>query len=300
MHPSADAPTTVGPRDSVDRLLESWAHAAPDLDLSPVAVVARIGRLARVIEQELDATYAEHGLSGADFAALVTLRRLARAGGVSQRRLMRELNLTSGTVSVRVERLLERGWVTTSTDPDDRRNSLVALTDAGLAMFEQVAPAHVATENRLLAALSCEQKGQLVDLLRTLLVSFEGSAGDGQLPRLGLTLAPAHVALELRRAVGLPDHPGLLVREVQRYSPAANAGIRKGDVLVRAGNRELRSIIAFHAAIADSLPEGRLETEAIRGTDEHVAATVVLAPSPDDEPHEQKQLTVNEAGAHTI
>ena len=47
-------------------------------------------------------TFAEHGLNGADFGALVTLRRIDQPGGISQRQLMRELNLSSGTVSVRV------------------------------------------------------------------------------------------------------------------------------------------------------------------------------------------------------
>src|SRR5262245_21955019 len=127
-------PATEGPRDSIDRLLSSWARAAPELDLAPVAVIARIGRLARIASQELESTYAEHGLNGPDFAALVTLRRLARPEGASQRQLMRELDLSSGTVSVRVERLVERGLVTRTTDPSDRRNSLVQLTDAGQAL----------------------------------------------------------------------------------------------------------------------------------------------------------------------
>ena len=105
------------PRDSVDRLLAGWARARPDLDLSPVAVIARLERLRRIIDSELEATFAEHGLNGPDFAALVTLRRLDEPGGVSQRRLMRELNLTSGTVSVRVERLAERGLVTRTRRP---------------------------------------------------------------------------------------------------------------------------------------------------------------------------------------
>ena len=274
----SDSVAAGRPKDSVDRLLESWARAAPDLDLSPVAAVARIGRLARIIEQELQATYAEHGLSGADFAALVTLRRLDRPGGVAQRRLMRELNLTSGTVSVRVERLLARGWVTTSTDPGDRRNTLVQLTEAGLAMFERVTPAHVATENRLLAALNDEQTSELVDLLRILLVSFERSAGDGRFHWLGLTLAPAHTALELRRAVGLPDQLGLMVRDVQGNGPAQEAGLRKGDVLIRAGVWELRSITALHAAIGDALPHGELALTAIRGADTVVTVVVALVP----------------------
>src|ERR1700685_3167051 len=40
-------------------------------------------------------------------------------------------------------------------------------------------------------------------------------------PHLGIAIAPAHVARRLRRAVGLPDADGLLIREVGQKSPGA-------------------------------------------------------------------------------
>jgi serine protease Do len=58
-------------------------------------------------------------------------------------------------------------------------------------------------------------------------------------PRLGVALAPAHVAARLRRAVGLPPRDGLLVRHVEDGSPAARAGLQQGDLLVRADGRDL-------------------------------------------------------------
>src|SRR5207248_10759019 len=51
-------------------------------------------------------------------------------------------------------------------------------------------------------------------------------------PRLGVGLAPAHVARALRRSVGLPERDGLLVRVVEEGSPAATAGLREGDLIV--------------------------------------------------------------------
>lgn len=246
--------------DSVDRLLESWAAVRPDLDLSPVAVVARLGRLRRVIESELETVYAEHGLTGPDFTALVTLRRL---GTVSQTELMRELALTSGTVSVRVERLVARGLASREVEG---RTTRVSLTALGVELFERVTPAHVDAEERLLAALDPREREQLATLLRRLLVSFEGSTGDR--PRLGLVLAPAHVAIAMRRAVGLPPVAGLLVREVEEGGPAEAAGVQVGDVL------PFRSVGALHAATR----RGRtLELDLIRGV-ETVRVAVELAP----------------------
>ena len=62
--------------------------------------------------------------------------------------------------------------------------------------------------------------------------------GRGESPkrrRLGVGLAPSHVARQLRRSVGLPERDGLLVREVEDDSPAAKAGIAEGDLLVAVG-----------------------------------------------------------------
>src|SRR5919199_1769718 len=55
--------------------------------------------------------------------------------------------------------------------------------------------------------------------------------------RLGVALAPPRAARRMRAAVGLPERDGLLVREVADDSPAARAGLQRGDLLVAAGGR---------------------------------------------------------------
>lgn len=281
---SARDPRSDGPSDSVDRLLASWGKARPDLDLTPVAVIARLARLRSMIDAELEATFGEHGLNGPEFTTLVTLRRLDRPEGVPQRRLMRELNLSSGTVSTRVERLAERGLLTRTVDPADRRNSLVALTAHGLALFERVTPAHIATERRLLAGLDPAQRDRLTDLLRTLLVSLEGTSSVPTFPRLGLTLAPAHITMSIRRAAGLPETIGLLVRAVEPATRAEQSGIAIGDVLTGADHHDLRSIASLYAAINHASHTGSLTLHATRGESTPIELTLDLTPRPDDEP----------------
>jgi serine protease Do len=61
-------------------------------------------------------------------------------------------------------------------------------------------------------------------------------------PRLGVALAPPRGARRMRAAVGLPERPGLLVHDVVRDSPAAAAGLQRGDLLVRAADRPLTSM----------------------------------------------------------
>jgi serine protease Do len=88
-------------------------------------------------------------------------------------------------------------------------------------------------------------------------------------PRLGVAVAPPRVARRMRRAVGLPERDGLLVRAVEDGSPAANAGIERGDLLVRAGDRELEGVDALYEAL-DAVPQegGTIDLMIVRGTEE--------------------------------
>ena len=92
--------------------------------------------------------------------------------------------------------------------------------------------------------------------------------GRGESPtrrRLGVGLAPSHVARQLRRAVGLPERDGLLVREVEEDSPAAKAGIAEGDLIVAVGDRAITSADDLFDALAG---EGDLAITIVRGADE--------------------------------
>lgn len=281
----------------MDRLLAGLTRSLPELDHSPVAVVQRLGRVRRIIEAEVEAGFAEFGLNGPDYVALATLRLHEGSGGISQRVLMRELGLTSGTISVRVDRLVEQGLVTRSPDPGDKRNTRVELTVAGRELFDRVTPAHLSIEDRLLAALDPEQREALESILRRLLVSFEGSVPDDEFPRLGMVLAPAHIAVQMRRAVGLPEFTGLLVREVEPGSRAESAGIRTGDVLLRAGDSDLRSIAALHAALGAATEAGALHISLVRGVDAQHDVTLDVGPHIADT---GSAPTSNISGTHLI
>ena len=88
-------------------------------------------------------------------------------------------------------------------------------------------------------------------------------------PRLGVAVAPPRAARRMRRAVGLPERDGLLVRAVEDGSPAAAAGIEPGDLLVGAGDAELSGVDKLYEVL-DALPAtgGALELTVVRGTQE--------------------------------
>jgi DNA-binding MarR family transcriptional regulator len=158
--------------DHVDLVLGQWHAQRPDLDVSPMAVIGRLGRLARLMDVELGKTFARHGLDRASFDVLATLRRSAPPHRLTPTELMRASMVTSGAVTQRLDRLEARGLVARTPNENDGRGVVVALTDAGRELIDQVLPDHLATENRLLSALSAEERTALADTLKQVLESF--------------------------------------------------------------------------------------------------------------------------------
>lgn len=255
--------------DSVDRLLQDWARERPDLDFQPVAVVTRLARLRRHLDAGLQHVFDRYDLTAADFTVIVSLRRAGAPYRLAQAELIAQLGLTSGTMSVRVDRLVSRGVVVRNDHPDDRRIQLIQLTAEGLRLFDEIAPAHLANEDRLLSALTATERDQLARLLRVLLESFEDTAGTAIGP-LGAEIYPGHIARARRAAVGLSDPPGLLVAGPPRPgSPAAAAGLRQGDLITAVDDREVHSRTALARQLASAAPGSPVRVSVLRGEQPH-------------------------------
>ncbi|MBD2897766.1 hypothetical protein amrb99_67300 [Actinomadura sp. RB99] len=165
-------------RDAVDLVLEQWARARPDLDASPMGVLGRLSRVARIAERELKALFSEFGLERGEFDVLATLRRAGADGGMTAGDLARSSMVTSGAVTNRLDRLVAKGHVTRDVDPANRRSVIVALTPAGRDLIDRAVVAHLENERRILAALDRDQWDGLAATLRTLLLSLGDEAGD--------------------------------------------------------------------------------------------------------------------------
>lgn len=105
-----------------------------------------------------------------------------------------------------------------------------------------------AADDALRGSVSAMQTGQRVEPLR-----------------LGVALAPALVAGRLRRAVGLPERDGVLVRAVFEGSPAHRAGIAVGDLLVAAAGRPLTTPDDVFAVLDGLRPGDELSVDVVRG-----------------------------------
>lgn len=104
--------------------------------------------------------------------------------------------------------------------------------------------------------------------------------GRGEAPRrarLGIAIAPPHVARRLRRSVGLPDADGLLVRGVEKDSAAGAAGLERGDLIVAVDGNPVKRLDDIHAALDTEADQ--LELTVVRGTEERRVTVALTEPA---------------------
>ncbi|ADB30279.1 transcriptional regulator, MarR family [Kribbella flavida DSM 17836] len=159
--------------DHVDRIQAAWHTERPDLDVSPQGVIGRLHRIAAHLTAELAVGYAKYGLSEGEFDVLAALRRAGTPYERAPGEIALHTMVTTGAVSKRVDRLEQAGLVRRLRSSTDGRGRMVRLTPAGKRLIDKAFTAHMANEQRLLAALSASESEQLEALLTTWLAALE-------------------------------------------------------------------------------------------------------------------------------
>lgn len=162
--------------DVVDAAIQQWQQVLPDEDPQPMNVIARLLRLALVLSREHRAFLAEEGLQPWEFDMLSTLRRADSEAGLTPDTLVKTMMVTSGAMTHRVDRLVERGLAERVPHHQDRRTYVVRLTACGQQLADAVMPRHFANQRRLLSGVSEEEQQRLVELLRVVQESADSSA----------------------------------------------------------------------------------------------------------------------------
>ncbi len=154
---SSDAPSDTAPSQ----------HARLELDRF---LPYRLSVLSNRVSQDIAGRYhARFGLAITEWRtmAVLAIDPDLSANGVADRTAMDKV-----AVSRAVARLLERGLIEREIHGDDRRRSVLRLTDAGYSVYDEVAPMVLACERRLLSPLDDEERAMLDRLIEKL-----GNAG---------------------------------------------------------------------------------------------------------------------------
>ncbi len=157
--------------DHVDKIIKQWHQERPDLDVEPMEVIGRIKQLSQYLSREMDKTFSVHGLNGARFDVLATIRRSGAPYGLSPGDLMASTMVTSGTMTNRIDQLAKVGLVERTPNPQDARSFIISLTNEGHVLIDRVLNDHVKTQAQLTASLTKKDKKNINLILRKFLIN---------------------------------------------------------------------------------------------------------------------------------
>ena len=160
---SAESAARLDPH--VRLALATW----PQIDPVVEGIVTRIGKAERLLLTEMKASLASVGLTREEFKVLIELH----SGPLTHGALCRELEVSTGAMTNRLDKLEGAGLVSRAKDPSDRRGVLLTLTDAGRTRLDAYIDHGAHRERELLEGLTASDKRRLNALLEKLLDSLQ-------------------------------------------------------------------------------------------------------------------------------
>lgn len=162
--------------DKLDLVVAQWLKEKPHLDTTPMALIGRLLRISKHIEMQITQCHKDFSLTSGEFDVLATLRRAANQSCLTPSELTEALLLTSGAMTNRLDKLVDKGLVSRCHSKEDRRSVTVSLTESGRALIDQAIEVHVSVLNDLTQSLSDKDKDLLNGSLNTWLKQFEVTA----------------------------------------------------------------------------------------------------------------------------
>ncbi|MFJ2031113.1 MarR family winged helix-turn-helix transcriptional regulator [Streptosporangium sp. NPDC087985] len=159
--------------DSVDRHIAHWSRELSDLDPQVEGIVTRMQMLVRLLRRNKESWLASSGFKSWEFEVLHHLVAAGPPYRVPPSLLAEWLDTHPATLTNRLDRLEQTGYITRVHDAGDRRRLLVALTPEGRAVWEERMEEGDRSERVLLGFLDDGERELLDGLLRRLVRGVE-------------------------------------------------------------------------------------------------------------------------------
>jgi len=131
----------------------------------------RLSLLSNTVSSNIATTYQDKfGISMAQWRIMAVL---AEYPDTSADEVCQRTHIEKSVVSRALARLLDRHLLIREFDKDDKRRSILRLSETGLSVYDEVMPMSEAFEKKLLAALSKTEKESLSVLLDKLQAKAE-------------------------------------------------------------------------------------------------------------------------------
>lgn len=123
----------------------------------------RLANLASKMSEEFAPVYQQQ--SGLSIPQWRILFNLAQFGQSNAKALCEQASMDKSTVSRAIKALIDKDYVMSLVNSDDKRASLLKLTDQGMSLYQKLAPAALAWEKSLLEVLSNDEYQTLLNCL---------------------------------------------------------------------------------------------------------------------------------------
>jgi DNA-binding MarR family transcriptional regulator len=167
-----DAADDTEELDDLDASLVIWAREIPDLDPLTEGIVERIQHLAHAFDASIEETLTEFDLDRRSFHTLGRLRSYGPPYQRSAGMLARDMRLSTGAMTNRLDRMEEAGLIRRLPDPNDRRGTLIEPTEAGHAAWDKTVGTQARREAMFASVMSADEREELHRLLRRLMRAF--------------------------------------------------------------------------------------------------------------------------------
>jgi DNA-binding MarR family transcriptional regulator len=147
-----------------------WVAANwPQIDPEVEGIVVRVEKIHRHFQDAFRASLGDAGLTKEEWKVLMALHDSVRSHGW----LCQDLDVSTGAMTNRLDKLERRGLIRRAPDPHDRRGVLLELTATGESQLEEYVKAGAGRERELVDDLTVSEKQELNRLLSKLLASLQ-------------------------------------------------------------------------------------------------------------------------------
>ncbi len=167
-------------KDPVDKLLEQWHEARPELDVSGLSAAVRIELIAKLMRRGTEKALAKVGLKSWQYDVLSALRRQGQPFELPATELARASFLSSGAMTTRIDHLEAQCFVERRRDPHDRRGVRVRLTARGRKAVDAALNARMRAADSSVRVLTPSERKQVESSLRKLLLELAANNAPAQ------------------------------------------------------------------------------------------------------------------------
>jgi DNA-binding MarR family transcriptional regulator len=151
------------------------AFVAAGADESVQRVITAVHRLSRRLNRWYDRQLADLDVTAGEWTVLEQLARSPGEAPLTPSQLAEAANVAPSSMTHRLDRLVERGLIARSADPENRVRVRVRLTDAGYGLYAQAIRDADLVEADLLAGLSPKQVETLAELLERVIAGLDNA-----------------------------------------------------------------------------------------------------------------------------